>query len=192
MEIDFEAIIQETMASQDKDELRVLLPLVAEKQPKIIVEIGTWRGYSAELWYKAFNPDLLVTIESDQASLNFVTKRIKDGEFAYMTPSPIIGISGNSNSTKTLANVLSVLKGRLIDFLFIDGDHTYDAVKKDFKLYSPFVKRYGIIAFHDAMIKNNEGVEVHKFWDEIAASHNPTQTKLITSIYGTGTGVLFL
>jgi len=37
-----------------------------------------------------------------------------------------------------------------IDILFIDGDHRYQAVKNDYNLFSPFVKRGGLIIFHDA------------------------------------------
>jgi predicted O-methyltransferase YrrM len=36
-----------------------------------------------------------------------------------------------------------------IDFIFIDGDHSYDACKADIQAWAPFVKRGGVIAFHD-------------------------------------------
>jgi len=36
-----------------------------------------------------------------------------------------------------------------IDFLFIDGDHSYEGVKKDFELYSSIVNDNGIIVIHD-------------------------------------------
>ena len=36
-----------------------------------------------------------------------------------------------------------------IEFLFIDGDHEYAAVEKDFLLYSPHLIDGGIVAFHD-------------------------------------------
>jgi hypothetical protein len=36
-----------------------------------------------------------------------------------------------------------------IDFLFIDGDHSYDGVSKDFSLYSTIMEKNGIIAIHD-------------------------------------------
>ena len=36
-----------------------------------------------------------------------------------------------------------------IDFLFIDGDHSYEGCKKDVALYMPLLKSGGIIAFHD-------------------------------------------
>ena len=36
-----------------------------------------------------------------------------------------------------------------IDFLFIDGDHSYEGVKKDFELYSTILSEKGIIMLHD-------------------------------------------
>ena len=36
-----------------------------------------------------------------------------------------------------------------IDFLFIDGDHSYEGVKKDFELYSTILSDKGIIMLHD-------------------------------------------
>jgi len=36
-----------------------------------------------------------------------------------------------------------------IDILFVDGDHTYDGVKKDFELYSTILSKNGIIIIHD-------------------------------------------
>lgn len=36
-----------------------------------------------------------------------------------------------------------------IDFCYIDGNHTYEYVKKDIKLYYPKIKKGGIIGGHD-------------------------------------------
>ena len=36
-----------------------------------------------------------------------------------------------------------------IDFVFIDGDHSYDACRADIEAWTPFVKPGGVIAFHD-------------------------------------------
>ena len=36
-----------------------------------------------------------------------------------------------------------------IDLLFIDGDHSYEGVKKDFELYSTILSNNGIIIIHD-------------------------------------------
>ena len=39
-----------------------------------------------------------------------------------------------------------------IDVLFIDGDHTYDAVVQDFNQWIPYVRKDGYILFHDSNI----------------------------------------
>lgn len=63
-----------------------------------------------------------------------------------------------------------------IDFLFIDGDHSYSGVKTDFLTYSPLVAKPGLIGFHDIAEHPVEtGCEVKKFWDEIKASGIPPE-----------------
>ena len=47
-----------------------------------------------------------------------------------------------------------------IDYLFIDGDHNYEAVKQDFTDWFPHVKSGGVISFHDSAV--NRGGP--KFW----------------------------
>ncbi len=44
-----------------------------------------------------------------------------------------------------------------LDFLFIDGDHSYEGVKMDFDIWFPKLKSGGIIAMHD--IEWAEGVK---------------------------------
>ena len=76
-------------------------------------------------------------------------------------------IRADSHDKITLEKVLSIYQ-ESIDFLFIDGDHTYEGVKKDFEMYSPLVVDKGIIAFHDVAPHTPEsGCEVNKFWNEI-------------------------
>jgi predicted O-methyltransferase YrrM len=43
--------------------------------------------------------------------------------------------------------------GRMIDFLFIDSAHTYDATYKELMIWLPYVKQGGIIAMHDTLKK---------------------------------------
>jgi predicted O-methyltransferase YrrM len=39
-----------------------------------------------------------------------------------------------------------------IDFLFLDADHSYDAVRRDWSEWSPHVVRGGVVALHDARV----------------------------------------
>lgn len=38
-----------------------------------------------------------------------------------------------------------------IDLLFIDGDHSYEGVKADWKGFRPFMKPFGLVVFHDTI-----------------------------------------
>ena len=54
--------------------------------------------------------------------------------------------------------------------MFIDGDHTYEGVKKDFEMYGPLVRESGIIAFHDIAVIEKP-CEVRKFWKELNSDY---------------------
>lgn len=55
------------------------------------------------------------------------------------------------------------IKDNSFSVLFIDGDHTYEQVKKDFENYMPKLTQDGVIIFHD--YKNEAGV--HQFVDSL-------------------------
>jgi len=57
-----------------------------------------------------------------------------------------------------------------IDYLFIDGDHSYQGVMDDFKNYSPFVSKDGIIVFDN--YNDNAWSEVTKAVDELLLDTN--------------------
>jgi len=60
--------------------------------------------------------------------------------------------------------VVKQFKDKSLDFVYIDGDHKYDSVKRDIKLFLPKLKLTGIIAGHDY---NLPCVDVKKAVDEI-------------------------
>lgn len=57
---------------------------------------------------------------------------------------PVIG-----DRLEVLNRVKRRLEGKELSFLFIDGLHGYEDVKKDIEAYVPLVRKNGIILFHD-------------------------------------------
>lgn len=57
-------------------------------------------------------------------------------------------------------NVYGEFENESFDFIFIDGDHTYDAVYQDFELYLPKVKTGGLVFMHDSRM-NRGGANFH-------------------------------
>ena len=77
-------------------------------------------------------------------------------------------IHGDTHDPRTLEALKRRLNGRPINILFIDADHNYESVKKDFEIYNPLCD--GIVAFHDietARYQLDPEIQVWKFWDEL-------------------------
>lgn len=58
-------------------------------------------------------------------------------------------VRGNSQRPETLTRVQQELGDRPVDLLFIDGDHTFEGVKRDFELYGALVPPGGYLVFDD-------------------------------------------
>jgi len=103
----------------------------------------------------------------------------------------IFFIRGISQQPVTVNQVKIILGDNQIDVLFIDGDHSYEGVKRDFNLYSPFVKENGIIAFHDIVPHPlNKNIQVPIFWNEIKKKYEFREI-ISKKESGGGIGVLF-
>ena len=79
-------------------------------------------------------------------------------------------IREDSHLVETFKIVENIFEQQPVDFLFIDGDHTYEGVRSDYEMYSKLVKKNGFIAFHDTIYA--EGVA--RFWNEIKMQHENT------------------
>lgn len=83
-------------------------------------------------------------------------------------------IIGSSHLPETLDLVRSVLGEEKCDVMFIDGDHTYEGVKKDFELYLEFASPNAIIAFHDTVDSerhHRENCYVDQLWRELTEQY---------------------
>lgn len=73
-------------------------------------------------------------------------------------------ILGDSATPATIAAVKERLAGRPIDILFIDGNHEYEGVKRDYENYGPLTRH--LVVFHDISI-DFAGYGIRKFWNEL-------------------------
>jgi len=146
-------------AQQKPDELADFLGLLADRQPKVILEIGSCAG--GTLWAWSHLSAHVIGVD-DRATAPALT-----------VPLGVHAIVGDSHQGQTVGRVLSRLEelgvsDALVDVLFIDGDHSYGGVRRDYELWSPLVRPGGIIAFHDVLTHPPQyGVEVDKLWAEI-------------------------
>lgn len=62
----------------------------------------------------------------------------------------------------TSLNAANLLSTTMYDLVFIDADHSYEAVKADIEAWWPKVKIGGILAFHDYDHNGRSWPDVHK------------------------------
>lgn len=56
------------------------------------------------------------------------------------------------------------------DYIYIDGDHSFRGVSNDYKMFWPWLKKDGLMSFHDVgIVENykNQEFGVHKFWKNL-------------------------
>ena len=174
------------MPAQDQVELDSLLKILEDLSPRIVLEIGVFQGGMERVVYDRCGGDLFVGIERN--SLDSVESK------KNLHGVPFVAVPFDSHEQSTLDKVKSTLDGKLVDFLFIDGDHTFKGVSKDFEMYAPLVREGGMIGFHD--INDNKkylnsinvfDVECHEFWKSIEGKY---QTKVISNGGYLGIGLI--
>jgi len=160
---------------QNRWEITELVKRVQSLRPATVVEIGTARGGTLFLLCRSAADDAHVV------SLDLPSGKNGGGFPAWKEPiyklfkkpgQRLDFIRANSHSPVAFGKLKELLGGRKIDFLLIDGDHSYDGVKTDFDLYSPLMSPGGLIAFHDIMEnKTDAEIDVHRFWMEIRGQY---------------------
>jgi predicted O-methyltransferase YrrM len=165
----------EWAARQKPDEFSNLLYLVEEQSPATVLEIGTWTGGTLLCWCRLAQPDaVIVSVDLPGGPFGGGYTRERAEEITTLFPraqQALHLIQGDSHDQSTLEQVRTILQ-RPIDFLFIDGDHSYEGVKQDFQMYSPLVGKDGLIVFHDIVDHPRApSCKVHDFWNEIKHEH---------------------
>jgi hypothetical protein len=159
------------LLSQVRSEIVDLAKVLKELAPKISMEIGTNYGGTLFLLFSISPPDaeiLSVDLPNGPFGGGYPARKIPLYKRFPQCRQKLHLLQGNSHSTEMLDRIRKILRGRLLDYLFIDADHTYSGVKSDFAMYSPLVRSGGIVAFHDIVAhRNDASSEVHLFWQEV-------------------------
>jgi len=134
-----------------KEIMEFVALLVEREEAGTILEIGLgYYGSTHVLWRQLFSR--VITIEKSHDRIRNFGKNTKafyndwildDGKSQFLI--------GYSNEVSTIQKAYGYVT-EPIDVLFIDGDHSYEAVLSDWLLYSPMVKSGGIVAFHDSVL----------------------------------------
>lgn len=175
---------------QIRPEISELFDIVAvhskDTETYNILEIGTKFGGTFYLWNSINKNGLNISIDLESGIHGGVSKEEMDKRDVWFNErfDNCRFIRGNSHDPSTLMEVIRLLTSVLpdknnevsvnIDMLFIDGDHTYEGVKQDFQMFSPFVSSGGLVVFHDitdSKRHRDRNVNVSQFWNEIKGNY---------------------
>jgi len=176
-----EIITPDWPVAQKKFELMMVQELLKNERIARVVELGTWTGGTALLWAQMvsrydngivyccdqnFNWGIHYSVER---GVN-VMREYPDQVYRHTQYNKYIKeIKGDSHDPYFIEHVKNQV-GQPVDFMFIDGDHSYEGVKADFYNFNSLVKPGGYIAFHDVLDTEYHhfyGCHVAPFWNEI-------------------------
>jgi predicted O-methyltransferase YrrM len=163
---------------QVPEELTGLLERLAAERPRRLLEIGTARGGTLFALCRAAAPDAVIVSLDLPWGSGGGYRPWREGLYSRFGRGrqQVVPLRGDSADPATRDHVVEALGGDLLDFLLIDGDHSYDGARRDWESYSPLVRPGGLIAFHDIVPGPEKLVGgVPELWREIS-SDRPTET----------------
>ncbi len=171
---------------QNHEEILALLRLLKAVRPSRVMEIGTANGGTLLMFSRVMAPDgrlISIDLPGGPGGGGYPEWKVPLYRAFAMPGQDLELIRGDTHDPDALRRTEAWLAGDRLDFLFIDGDHSYEGVKQDFETFGPLVRPGGIIAFHD--IEFCEGVR--QFWQELRPTR-PTEEFLGSrgQVYGIG------
>lgn len=143
--------------------------LISAMRPRLLVELGTFRGES----YCAFCQ--AVKNVGSETKCCAVDTWAGDEHCGPIGPEVLAKLKAHHDPLyagfsrliqATFDDALAEFPDGSIDLLHIDGFHTYEAVSHDYETWKPKMSERGIVLFHDTTVRDL-GFGVWKFWDEI-------------------------
>lgn len=170
---------------QDKKELKQMLDIVKGKTS--VLEVGSNFGGTFYRMSEVVAPKSLMVsvdwpVDETPKSLEPVESLKMNCKRISMMGHHVELFIGDSHANDTVQRVEEFAP---FDFVFIDGDHSYEGVKADWMNYGPMGK---IVGFHD-IAGPVEGCV--RLWNELKAEGKYRLEELITPGSGMGIGIVY-
>lgn len=163
-------------------EFEQLFAIWESLEPTATLEIGCWDGGTLTRWMRGGR---VVAIDDVCRFADVWQQRADDSE------TDLHILKGNSHDPEVTERAADLGP---FDLIFIDADHSYDAVVQDWADYRPLVRPGGCVAFHDIRRSDTRpDLEVHKLWDELKATPGALTVEIMHTLedWG-GIGVIWV
>lgn len=143
------------------EELEILYFYLKSKMPYNFLEIGFGYGGTFQL-LSSISTGVKVSVDCNRID-NEISRAVINEKNTFF----VDGISYDNTVFEKVKNISNEY-----DLIFIDGNHSYESVKKDFEIYKCLKSNDGIIIFHDIdpnhVHKDTHAGQVYKFWQELS------------------------
>jgi cephalosporin hydroxylase len=191
--LDARATVEPVRAIQRREELLELLERMEELAPRYVCEIGTASGGTLYFLTRAAHESAVIVSVDVATPLH---TRFARGKLAR-AGQRVVSLEGDSHAAETVEQLRQALGGAELDFLLIDGDHSYEGVKRDFELYAPLVRTGGMIALHDINPDSGDSNgpisgDVPRAWAELSERYRSEEIVRAPPGEGLGIGVVYV
>ena len=127
-----------------------------------LVEIGVWHGVNTRAFREAMSPEgVIIAVDPFHRCFFGVrgfgwARRIAHREVEKTKNGRVLWIERLGQEASSLGEVQPFLP---VDFIFIDGDHSYEGLRGDWLAWKERVAAGGIVALHDSRGRNGCGSE---------------------------------
>ena len=153
------------------------------KKNSVIVEVGVWRGEFSKKIYNISNPKMLVLVDSwtydeqvrgcapqvngkEPLSQKYFDDAKEETFNKFRNKNNVVILSEDSQNSS------SNYKDNYFDYIYLDAEHTYQAVSNDLDMWFSKLKKNGVLFGDDYYWREEDGtLSLHKAYQDFIAKH---------------------
>lgn len=154
--------------------------LIRQQKPKNLLCVGSRYGFIPAVMAQACKDNKIGKVDFVDAGYGEDDENHWTGKAYWRTDAGLncfkdFGLGSHIKIfVQTTAAFAKKYKSKKYDYIYIDGDHSYQGVKFDFKSFWPKLSKGGYLLMHDVSVKGHlpEGeYGVHKLFEEISQTN---------------------
>lgn len=140
--------------------------LVRAMRPQVCVEIGSAHGWSTCLIALALELNLSGKLYAvDPHLTNDWSDHNPDKSLTALRGNlKAIGLTHRVQIIRQVTADAAPALPELVDFAFVDGDHSFEGVKTDWEVLKPRLAPWSVVVFHDSLWDVHRGVPIYDEW----------------------------